>query len=97
MVEYWYFRRARAETLNPEIWDDASALPSGIPAVISVLVPWALIIPSMDTAWYTGPIAKVTGDLGFEFAMVLGLMCYFPLRAYEIKRNGGRLNRDGIY
>lgn len=83
--------------MNPAIWDNASALPTGIPAVVSVLLPWALIIPSMETAWYTGPIAKVTGDIAFELSVVLGLLCYIPLRAYEIKRNGGHLNRDGIY
>jgi purine-cytosine permease-like protein len=97
MIEWLYFRRSNAETLNPAIWDNASALPTGIPAVISVLLPWALIVPSMDTAWYTGPIAKVTGDIAFEFSVVLGCLCYIPLRSYEIKRNGGRLNRDGIY
>ena len=97
VVEWLYFRRSKAETLNPAIWDDGSALPTGIPAVISVILPWALIIPSMDTAWYTGPIAKVTGDIAFELSVVMGLLCYIPLRAYEIKRNGGRVNRDGIY
>jgi uncharacterized membrane protein len=72
-------------------------LPSGISADISVVMPWAFIIPSMDTAWYTGPIAKVTGDIAFEFSVVVGILCYLPLRTWEIKRNGGKLNRDEIY
>jgi purine-cytosine permease-like protein len=97
LLEWLYFRRTNAETLNADIWDNGSLLPSGVPAIIAVIVPWALIIPSMDTAWYTGPIAKVTGDIAFEFSVVMGILCYVPLRTWEIKRNGGKFNRDGIY
>lgn len=45
MLEWLYFRCSHADTMDPALWDDAAALPSGIPAIISVLVSWALIIP----------------------------------------------------
>ncbi|SRR6266550_6547487 len=46
---------------------------------------FGLVVPSMAQAWYTGPIAKVTGDIGFEVAFVLTSMLYIPFRALEIK------------
>lgn len=39
MLEWLYFRRSNPDSMDPAIWDDAKALPSGIPAVISVIVP----------------------------------------------------------
>ncbi|KAK5128731.1 hypothetical protein LTR85_000064 [Meristemomyces frigidus] len=85
-IEYLYFRKANPENYDPAIWDDAALLPPGYAALASVLIPWALVIPSMDEQpWYTGPIASKTGDLGFEFAVVLAALLYFPLRTIEIK------------
>ncbi len=94
VIEMAYFRKSRVLDMDPRIWDDFQSLPSGWPAVVSTLVPWALVIPSMETSWYTGPIAKVTGDLGFEFAMVIAILCYIPLRSYEIRQRG-HLNGRG--
>jgi hypothetical protein len=42
----------------------------------------------MDETWYTGPIAKVTGDLGFEVAVILSVVIYIPCRMLEIKWAG---------
>lgn len=42
----------------------------------------------MDETWYTGPLAKVTGDLGFEVAGILAIIIYMPLRHLEIKWSG---------
>jgi purine-cytosine permease-like protein len=66
--------------------------PSGFAALGGLILPFALVIPSTDQVWYVGPIAKVTGDLGFEFAFITSILIYLLLRTIEIKYfRGGRL------
>lgn len=36
----------------------------------------------------TGPIAKETGDIGFEMAFAVAGLLYFPFRTLEIKLTG---------
>ena len=92
LTEWLVFRRRNAETYDASIWNNRKLLPSGIPAIVALLVPFALVIPSMDQTWYIGPVAKRTGDLGFEFALVLTPFIYYPLRKIEISKfRNGRL------
>jgi len=42
-----------------------------------------LVVPSMGQVWYTGPIARKTGDIGFEVAMAATALFYIPLRHLE--------------
>ena len=44
---------------------------------------FGLVIPGMNQIWFTGPIAKTTGDIGFEVALVLSALLYVPLRYVE--------------
>lgn len=91
LTEWLIFRHRDASTMNPLIWNNPKLLPSGIPALIAMVIPFGIIIPSMDQVWYLGPIAAKTGDLGFEFALVITPFIYYPLRLLEIKRyRGGR-------
>jgi purine-cytosine permease-like protein len=85
LIEWLYFRKADPSKLDPTIWNDAAALPSGIPAIISSLVPWALIITSMSTGWYVGPIAMRISDLAYELGTVTAGLLYFPLRLLEVR------------
>ena len=85
LIEWLYFRKADPTKMDPAIWNDARALPSGIPAIISSVVPWALIITSMSTSWYVGPIAMRVGDLAYELGTVSAGVLYFPLRMIEIR------------
>jgi len=88
LTEWFVFRKGNARTFDHAIWNSARELPTGLPALASLLIPFAVVVPSMDQVWYTGPIAKVTGDLGFEFALALGTLLYLPLRYLEIKMRG---------
>ncbi|EGY19234.1 purine-cytosine permease FCY2 [Verticillium dahliae VdLs.17] len=83
LVEHFVFRKANHKAYNHDEWNDASRLPSGLAAIGAGLLSFGLIIPCMDQAWYTGPIAKTTGDLGFEVAFVLSSLLYLPLRYAE--------------
>lgn len=88
LIEWLYFRRADPGELDPAIWNDAAALPSGIPALVSSLVPWALIVTSMSTSWYVGPISMHAGDLAYELGTVSAGILYFPLRLWEVRMRG---------
>lgn len=91
VLEWVVFRHRRGDSYAHAIWDDRSKLTPGWAASLSSLLPWGLIVPCMDQSWYTGPIAKVTGDLGFEVAIVGTALLYVPLRKLEIKWRGGKL------
>lgn len=42
----------------------------------------------MNQIWYTGAIAKITGDIGFECAFIVAGLTYLPLRTLEIRLQG---------
>jgi hypothetical protein len=44
---------------------------------------FAFVIPSMSQVWYAGPIARKTGDIGFEMAATVTALLYIPLRRLE--------------
>jgi purine-cytosine permease-like protein len=90
LTEWIWFRKRNAQTMDPEMWNKPKELPSGFAALGGLIIPFAFVIPSMDQVWYVGPIAKVTGDLGFEFAFITSIPIYILLRTVEIKyfRNG---------
>ena len=82
-TEYFYFRKSDPSSYDPAIWNEGSKLPLGAAAIGAVVLPFGLIIPCMSQTWYTGPIARTTGDIGFEVGMVLSVICYLPLRTVE--------------
>jgi purine-cytosine permease-like protein len=93
VLEFWWFRDGSGASFDHAIWKDPTRLPYGWAAVAASVIPWAMVVPCMDQTWYTGPIAKKTGDLGFEVALVLACLIYVPARKWEIKRSGGHVNR----
>lgn len=88
-TEHLYFRRGRYESYDHEIWAVASSLPTGVAAMSAGIICFGLVIPCMSQVWYTGPIAKTTGDIGFEVAFLLSALFYIPFRTLE-KRLTGR-------
>jgi purine-cytosine permease-like protein len=88
VTEHWVFRGADSEAYNHVAWNDASLLPMGFAAVASGVLSFGLVVPCMDQVWWTGPIAKTTGDIGFEVAFVLSAALYIPLRWLERKQFG---------
>ncbi|CAF3453047.1 unnamed protein product [Fusarium graminearum] len=88
-VEHLVFRKGRYESYDHAIWNVASELPLGIAAIAAGIICYALVVPCMAQAWWTGPIAKTTGDIGFEIAFVMSSAFYVPFRYLE-KRLSGR-------
>lgn len=82
------FRKMDYGSYEHSIWNVGHKLTTGIPALLASIISFGLVIPGMAEAWYTGPIAMTTGDVGFEMAFVVTAMFYFPLRWAEIKWRG---------
>ena len=91
IVEFVYIRKSDYATYDHLIWRDGKALPPGIAALGAGIGSFGLVIPCMAQLWYEGPIAKKTGDIGFEVAFCLSVILYVPFRLLEIKIRGGRL------
>ncbi|KAF5532146.1 Purine-cytosine permease FCY22 [Fusarium napiforme] len=86
--ELMVFRNMDYHSYDPEIWNQARRLPIGMAAIGASLVSLGLVVPSMDTPWFTGPIGERIGDLGFESAFVITGMAYYPLRSLEVRLMG---------
>lgn len=85
LVEHFLFRHGNfaAYTDVEYAWDNIKLLPPGLAAIGSCVLCLGLLVPSMAQIWYTGPIGKVTGDIGFEVAFTLSALLYVPLRFLE--------------
>ncbi|KAF8526188.1 NCS cytosine-purine permease [Hysterangium stoloniferum] len=87
IIGYWTSAYATILALKHFIFRHGN-LPCGVAAILSLAVAFGIAVPAMDQVWYVGPIAKKTGDLGFELAFVTALVVYPPLRWLEIRLSG---------
>jgi len=83
LADHCVLRRANFATYDISIWNDWRRLPPGVAALTSAFLPIAMIVPTMDKTWYTGPLARHSGDLGFEVGLVLSFLLYLVLRPIE--------------
>ncbi|KZV82414.1 NCS cytosine-purine permease [Exidia glandulosa HHB12029] len=88
-TEHIVFRRGVFSRYNVGFWDLSHALPPGLAALASCAVGIAFVVLCMEEAWFTGPIAKHTGDIAFELGFAATALTYIPLRAIE-RRIAGR-------
>ncbi|CAE6525100.1 unnamed protein product [Rhizoctonia solani] len=65
-VEHVVFRKSEWSAYDITYWNAPGKLPPGIAALGACVCSFGLIVPCMDQVWFTGPIAKTTGDIGFE-------------------------------
>lgn len=82
-ADHAVIRRCRFSSYDMSIWNNWRELPPGIAALSSAILPLGLIVPFMDQEWYTGPLAKHVGDLGFEIGIALSCVLYVVLRPVE--------------
>lgn len=88
LVEHFVFRKRDCAAYDPEAWNDAARLPWGAAALAATVLSFGLVVPSMSQAWWKGPIAVTTGDIGFEVAFAVSGLVYVPLRWAEKRRSG---------
>lgn len=84
-MEHFVFRKGDCSSYDHSIWNVPGRLPSGLAAMGACILSFGLVVPCMSQAWYTGPLAETTGDIGFEVALVLSALLYLPLRWTEIR------------
>ena len=84
-TEHLFIRRGRFSSYDLRYWNTPSKLPTGLAALGACALACALIVPSMDQVWFVGPIAKKTGDIGFELAFTATAVFYAPLRLLELR------------
>ena len=82
-VEHLYFRRGDFESYDLQQWNVPSQLPLGAAALGASILSFLLVIPCISQLWYTGSIARKTGDLGLEAAFTITAVLYIPLRHLE--------------
>ncbi|KAJ0311380.1 hypothetical protein COL516b_002090 [Colletotrichum fioriniae] len=83
LVEHFLFRKGNPKLYDQHVWNVSSGLPSGAAALGAGILSFGLVIPCMAQAWWTGPIAETTGDVGFEVAFIMSAIFYLPLRYLE--------------
>ncbi|CAD6909169.1 unnamed protein product [Tilletia controversa] len=83
LFDHVLLRRRNYASYDPEAWNDWGRLPWGAAAVTACICSLAVIIPSVDQLYFTGPIALKVGDLGFELGFILTGVVYIPLRLLE--------------
>ena len=66
-------------------WDTTRRFPSGVAALADDIASFGLVPPCMSQVWFTGPIAKPAGDIGFEAALGISAVLYLPFRLLEIE------------
>lgn len=83
LADFVVIRRCRMSSYDAAIWNDWRRLPPGIAAIASSILALGLVIPFMDQAWFTGPLGRHVGDLGFEVGFGLAFVLYCILRPLE--------------
>lgn len=88
-ADHIVIRRMRFASYDPAIYNQWGKLPPGVAAIGAAVLSLGLVVPLMDQAWFTGPLARHVGDLGFEVGLVLSFVLYTLLRPLE-RRVAGR-------
>ena len=88
LIEHLYFRKNDLSLYDVTAWNIPKHLPSGVPAVATIVLSMGVVIPFMDQAWFTGKVARTTGDIRFEVAFVVGGSLYFLFRSIEVSWRG---------
>jgi purine-cytosine permease-like protein len=84
LVEHFVFRHNDPASYDLRQWDVPRKLPSGVAALAAGIASFGVVVPCMDQVWFVGPIAKTTGDIGFEVAFAVSAILYVPFRMLEI-------------
>ena len=73
ILEHLVIRQNNLAEYDFDDWDAPRTLPSGIAALAAS---FGLVIPCMSQVWFTRPIAKTTGDIGFEVSFGVSAVLY---------------------
>jgi len=88
LLEHFVFRRNDFSAYDYTAWNTPGKLPTGFAALVACLVAVGVIVPAMEQVWWTGPIGRKTGDIGFELAFVVTALVYPVARRIELRVRG---------
>ncbi|CAK5272154.1 unnamed protein product [Mycena citricolor] len=88
IVEHLLFRRARFSCYPRQHWDDQKHMPPGYAATFAFVASFAAVVPCMAQDWYTGPVAKITGDVGVWAGFLAAAAAYGVGRSLERRAFG---------
>jgi purine-cytosine permease-like protein len=88
ILELVVFRKMDYTTFDHAIWNVGRKLPLGVAALGASICSMGLVVSGMAAPWHTGPIAKTTGDIGFEMGFAVTALCYLLFRLIEIRVRG---------
>jgi len=83
LTEHLVFRRGNFANYNISHWNQPGKLPLGLAAIATSLLAAGVVVVSMEEVWFTGPLAKKSGDVAFELGFASAVIFYLPLRALE--------------
>ena len=84
LTEHFIFRKNTWANYDLHAWNHPHKLPWGLAAASAFFISFAIIIPSMNQAWYVGPIARAgTGDIGILAGSGVGLVLFLAFRTIE--------------
>lgn len=87
LTEHFIYRRGY-DGYDVSNFDDPKTLPIGIAGVVGFCFGIVSTVLCMDQTWYTGVIAKNTGDIAFELNIVFAFIGYNLVRPFELKYFG---------
>ena len=89
LMEHFIFRKNSWSSYDMILWNQPKRLPWGLAAVAAFAMSFAIIIPSMNQAWYTGTIARRgTGDIGIFVGSGVAFVLYLVFRSVEKAKTG---------
>ncbi|KAJ8508709.1 hypothetical protein ONZ45_g9036 [Pleurotus djamor] len=83
LTEHFVFRRADHGNYDLKNWDSPKRLALGLAALAAGAAGTGMGVACMNQAWFVGPIAKFTGDIGLEVPFAVAFLLYVPLRTLE--------------
>lgn len=85
ITEHFVFRRGK---YNVDDWNNASRLPLGWAAIVSMAIGLVGVYLGASQSLFTGPLAKALSgmDIGFELGIVFAFIAYLILRPIELRQ-----------
>lgn len=83
LTEHLVFRRGKFANYDISYWNQPSKLPLGLAAIGTSLLAAGVVVVSMEEVWFTGPLAKKSGDVAFELGFASAVIFYLLLRTAE--------------
>lgn len=88
-TEHYLFRKGNFANYDLPGWNDPKRLPVGIAGFAAFMLGVVAWVLGMVETWYVGPLGALIGanggDVANEFAFIVTLVSFAPIRYFELK------------